>query len=303
MRRTVGFAALLAFVLPYSAGAERAVPVRGEKLFLWKASSATTQVYLLGSIHMAKKEIYPLAKEIEEAFERSKYLVVEVDQGKVDQAKIQQMVLERGMYKEGESLSTKLPKEKLKRVQELVEKVGIPMEQADRLKPWLLALSASILSLQKLGHDPQPGIEPHFLNAAKEKQKEVKELETVEFQLDLLSGFSDELQDLFISSTLEELDGTEKRMDRIFEAWKKGDAKEIEKITITDGMAKKPEMAPFKAKMLDDRNVGMAKKVEEYLKTKDVAFVVMGSAHLVGEKGVVELLRKKGVKVEQVERP
>lgn len=303
MRTTIGFAALLAFVLPHSAGAERAVPVRGEKLFLWKASSETTQVYLLGSIHMAKKEIYPLAKEIEEAFERSKFLVVEVDQGKVDQAKIQQMVFERGMYKEGESLSTKLPKEKLKRVQDLVEKVGIPMEQADRLKPWLLALSASIMSLQKLGYDPQQGIDQHFLNAAKEKKKEVKELETVEFQLDLLSGFSDELQDLFISSTLEELDGTEKRMDRIFEAWKKGDAKELEKITITEGMAKKPEMAPFKAKMLDDRNVGMAKKVEEYLKTKDVAFVVMGSAHLVGEKGVVELLRKKGVKVEQIERP
>ncbi len=303
MRRTVGFAALLAFALPLAAGTERAVPVRGEKLFLWKATSETTQVYLLGSIHMAKKEIYPLAKEIEQAFERSKYLVVEVDQGKVDPGKIQQMVLERGMYKEGESLSTKLPKEKLKRVQDLVEKVGIPMEQADRLKPWLLALTASVMSLQKLGYDPKQGIDQHFLDAAKEKGKEVKELETVEFQLDLLSGFSDELQDLFVSATLEELNVLEKQMDQIFGAWKKGDAKEMEKITLTEGMAKKPEMAPFKVKMLDDRNVGMAKKVEEYLKTKDVYFVVMGSAHLVGEKGVVELLRKKGVKVEQVERP
>ena len=45
----------------------------------------------------------------------------------------------------------------------------------------------------------------------------------------------------------------------------------------------------------------MAKKVEGYLKTKDVHFVVAGAAHMVGEKGIVKLLEKAGHKVEQIE--
>jgi uncharacterized protein len=289
-------------ILASSAQAERAA-VRGEKLFLWKASSDTTTVYLLGSIHMAKKELYPLAAEIEQAFERSKYLVVEADESMVDPAKLQQMVMDRGLYKEGESLSKTLTKEKLKNVETLVSKVGLTLEQVDRMKPWLLALTASVMNLQKLGYDPQQGIDRHFIKGAKDKGKEIRELESVEFQLDLLSGFSEDLQNLFVVSTADELEGVEKRMDQLFGLWKKGDDKGLEKLMITDGMAKHPEMAPLQKKMLDDRNVTMAQKVEGYLKTKDVHFVVVGSAHLVGEKGMCELLRKKGVKVEQVEHP
>jgi hypothetical protein len=54
--------------------------------------------------------------------------------------------------------------------------------------------------------------------------------------------------------------------------------------------------------MIDDRNDGMAKKIDGYLKTKDVHFVVAGAAHLMGEKGIVKLLEKAGYKVEQSKR-
>jgi uncharacterized protein len=53
-------------------------------------------------------------------------------------------------------------------------------------------------------------------------------------------------------------------------------------------------------KILDDRNVVMATKIEEYLKGKDPVFVVVGAAHIVGDKGVAKMLRNKGYKVEQV---
>jgi len=53
-------------------------------------------------------------------------------------------------------------------------------------------------------------------------------------------------------------------------------------------------------KLLDDRNVTMAAKVDEYLKGKDPVFVVVGAAHIVGDKGIAKLLRDKGYKVEQV---
>jgi uncharacterized protein len=53
-------------------------------------------------------------------------------------------------------------------------------------------------------------------------------------------------------------------------------------------------------KLLDDRNVTMAARLDEYLKGKEAAFVVVGAAHIIGEKGVARMLRDKGYKVEQV---
>ncbi len=290
MRRIVRCSAVL--VLLTSCG-----PSAPRKHFLWKVSSGTAQAWLLGSIHVARPELYPLAPEIEAAFAASRVLVVEADQGKADPERMKTLVVERGYYKEGEVR----PAEPVRKAaRELADKVGLPASEAERMKPWFLAINATVLHLQKLGFDPKHGIDRHFMNAARLAGKEIRELESSEFQFDLLSSFSDELQALFVASTLEDLAEAGPKMDRIFAAWKQGDVATLETLVVTEGLAKQPAMAPLKAKLLDDRNVGMAEKVAGYLKTGEVHFVVMGSAHLLGEKGVAELLRKKGLKVEQV---
>ncbi|HXX94763.1 MAG TPA: TraB/GumN family protein [Planctomycetota bacterium] len=292
---------VLAFLAPTDVRAER-FPSRGDRTFLWKVSSPSTTVYLLGSVHMAKKDLYPLAKPIEDAFARSKVLVVEADEGKMDPVEMQKLVLEKGFYPAGESLSTKLAPEKLKTVEALLGKLGLRLEQVNQMRPWYLAVTASVLALQKLAYDPQLGIDRHFIQAAKDQGKELKELESIQFQIDLLSGLSQDLQELFVAATLDEVDDVEKRMEKVMSAWKKGDDKELYRLLITEGMAKRPELAPLQKRLLDDRNEGMVKKVEEYLRTKDVHFVVAGAAHMIGEKGICELLRKKGYTVEQVEQ-
>jgi len=53
-------------------------------------------------------------------------------------------------------------------------------------------------------------------------------------------------------------------------------------------------------KLLDDRNVAMTGKMEEYLKGKEPIFVVVGAAHIIGDKGIAKQLRDKGYKVDQV---
>lgn len=293
----------LIVLLPAAAGAGRASDPAGDKRFLWKASSGSSHVYLLGSIHLAKKELYPLAPEIEKAFAASKILVVEADQAKVDPAALQRMVVERGLYPAGDSLSSKLPEARRKQALELAAKVGLPAAQAERMKPWFLALNATLMKMGALGYDPQYGIDRHFMEAARAKGLPIQELESTAFQLDLLSGFSDDLQGLFVASTLEDMDGVDKKMAQMFDLWKAGDAPGLEKVVLTEGMAKRPEMAPLRLKLFDERNAAMAEKVLGYLKTPDVHFVVMGAGHLLGEQGVVEILRRKGVSVAQVESP
>jgi uncharacterized protein YbaP (TraB family) len=169
------------------------------------------------------------------------------------------------------------------------------------MKPWFLSLTLSLLSIQKLGFAPEFGIDRHFTQAAREKKKDILELESMEFQIKLLAGFPEALQLKFLESTIEEAENTKERMDRIVAAWSKGDAASLEEEMLKKPLEKHPSQAELHAKLLDERNVGMAKKIGEYLKSKDVHFVVVGASHLIGDKGVVRLLQKDGVKVEQVE--
>jgi uncharacterized protein YbaP (TraB family) len=41
----------------------------------------------------------------------------------------------------------------------------------------------------------------------------------------------------------------------------------------------------------------MAEKIKEYLSTNNTYFVVVGAAHLVGDKGIAKLMEKAGCSV------
>jgi uncharacterized protein len=169
------------------------------------------------------------------------------------------------------------------------------------MKPWFVAMTLSVVSIQKLGYSPEFGIDRQFANRAKEQGKETLELESMEFQIKLLSGFSDDLQAKYLAATVEESGKSKEQMEKMVETWRSGEAAEFEKETITKPREKHPGLAEFHKKMIDDRNESMARTIEGYLKTKDVYFVIAGAAHLVGEKGIVKLLEKAGYKVEQME--
>ena len=193
MRRRLPWLVLTSLTLLVLPPTAPASVERGSKLFLWKASSPTTEVYLFGSIHLGKKEFYPLAKEIEGAFEKSKYLVVEADESKYDAGKLQQMAFEDGIYLPPDSLSKHASPDTMKALGALAEKLGLPAAGLEQMKPWLLSLTLSSMTLVKQGYSPDLGIDRHFTRAAKDKGKDILELESMEYQIKLLAGLSEEL--------------------------------------------------------------------------------------------------------------
>jgi len=170
------------------------------------------------------------------------------------------------------------------------------------MRPWLVSIMLAAGELQRLGLDPQLGIDLHFLKRAKEAGKGVLELESLEFQLELLSGFSPELQEQFLSYQIEQNDDIATVIDEMLAAWNVGDTKAIHAL-IHDYEKDDPSLKPAMKAFFDDRNVGMASKIVDYLKDpENTYFVVIGAGHLVGKQGVVELLRKAGdYKIEQME--
>ena len=52
--------------------------------------------------------------------------------------------------------------------------------------------------------------------------------------------------------------------------------------------------------MLDERNLGMRDRAVEWMQAGDKVFFAVGAGHLVGEAGLVTLLREAGYTVEQL---
>ena len=89
----------------------------------------------------------------------------------------------------------------------------------------------------------------------------------------------------------------EKEMDNLIKAWEMGNATKTEEV-LMQGLDEHPEILPIVDKIFYERNRKMVLKIEDYLGANDTCFVVVGAGHLVGEKGIIQLLKKKGYYVE-----
>jgi uncharacterized protein YbaP (TraB family) len=88
-------------------------------------------------------------------------------------------------------------------------------------------------------------------------------------------------------------------MDRFLQAWISGDTRAIERM-MTQSMTEDNRLSSIYEALVYDRNRKMASRVEDFLKARETYFVIVGAGHLIGEKGIVEILRKKGYLVEQM---
>jgi hypothetical protein len=269
----------------------------GGKNFLWKASSDSGVVYILGSIHFFKSELYPLDEKIDKAFGMSDVLAVEADINNIGEISPMKL-LERSLYPEGDSIEKHVSAGTMAFLKESLERTGMPPALFRVQKPWFIALTLTSLELMRLGFDPQYGIDNHFLSEALGKKK-VVELESMEYQIDLLSGLSDDEQEAFLLYTLRDLRTIDREADKLLGAWQTGNATAMEEIAIKSA-GSDAAMSGFLEKILYERNRNMASKIVGFLETKKTHFVVVGAAHLVGEKGILEILRSKGYSVEQM---
>ncbi len=90
-----------------------------------------------------------------------------------------------------------------------------------------------------------------------------------------------------------------KDMDSILKAWKNGDAGGIQSV-LEKSMRGDADMTSIAEKMFYGRNRDMTSKIERFLKTEKTYFVVVGAGHLVGKDGIVEILKTRGYRIEQL---
>ncbi|MCP5102540.1 MAG: TraB/GumN family protein [bacterium] len=268
------------------------------KSFLWEVDSAAGKHYLLGSIHLLKKEHYPLKKSIEDAFEKTDVLAVEIDLSPDKMMQQSLMLMQKGMYTGEETLKGNLSEKTYQLAQTKLKEMDMDITMFQKFRPWMLAMTITSMKMIKLGFAPTYGIDSYFMGKAAGK-KEIAELEGIDFQVKLFDGLSKEENEEFLLSSILEADHIEKEFAGMLDAWVSGDIEKMEKL-LTENTQKYPELQNLYKKLLDDRNERMVEKIVTYFKTGKKYLVMVGAAHMVGKKGVVQLLKDKGFKLKQL---
>lgn len=297
--RTTSRVALGVLMLAAAARAEGPATTRAAGVgMMWKVTSPTTVVYLVGSIHAASDDMYPLPEAMEAAFKESKVLVVEVDVTKANTFALAMKAMKDGMYGNGDTLDKHVPAETWKKLEAFCGDMGVPVATISGMKPWLAGVTLQGLVAMKAGLDPQQGIDMHFLKA--DAGKRVVELETAEGQLDLMAGLTEDEQLAMVDLTGEDAKSMQETLAKLMAAWKAGDEKMTEKLEAEEATTGGAAAKSIEKKLIEDRNGPMAEKIGKLAEGKEPVFVVVGAAHLLGEKGIVATLEKRGLKAERV---
>lgn len=267
-------------------------PTEQPQLFFWKTRSRLASAYLLGSIHVASDEIYPLDSRIERAFQQSDALVLEAD---LDQDALMEpmaLFVEQALLPPGESVYDALDPALAERLRDRLAELGLEPERMAGFKLWFVTMALSMRALEAAGYSGEHGIDMHFFRRARGKLP-VHALERSEDQLKLLMTMSD----LALEQDLEMvLSGAEaEQMRTMFEQWQRGDTRGLT-AQLDEMRAEYPELY---ADLFIKRNHVMADGVAALLEHPGTYFVVVGAGHLVGRDSVLELLERRGFPLER----
>lgn len=268
----------------------------GERTSLWKVSGGESTVYLLGSIHLLKAEDYPLDARIERTFDEAEVVVFEVDPDSLQAPSLQSYIMSNALFGEGETLSAALGDSLYAAASAQAESLGVDLGPMQMFRPWFVSITLALVEMQRMGFDPALGVEMHFDARAKEAGKTIRGLETGEYQLGLFVGLTADEQRNLLMHTLSQLSDIEKDLNAILAAWKAGDLGEVEE-TLNRSFKEFPGIYE---KLVTQRNRNWVGRIDEFLRDGRTHIVIVGVGHMPGEEGLIALLEKKGLKVEQM---
>ena len=286
MRLNLLLTALVLFILFTASGvwAESSV---------WVARSSKATVYLAGSFHILRASDYPLPAEFLRAYKDSRKIIFEVPPGETESPEYMEKFLSLAIYNDGTTLKEHITTAAYAKAESFCKERNYPLEQYQFFKPTFLVMTLTVSEMNKIGADPQKGIDNFFKEKAMQDGKALGSLETVDQQLSLLTSMDASLGSDQILESIGELKQMEVMLGELLAVWKKGDEAKMEELYIKD-LKLYPKLYQT---LIVDRNNKWARNIEEYLNGSGNTMVVVGAAHLIGADGLVNLLRKRGYKV------
>lgn len=282
-------------------------------LFYHVTGNDGQEMWILGTIHVGDERTGFLPQEIYDAFDASDALAVEFDMNEyADRMESDEnyaaTISSAYFYGDGSTIEDHLSSEEYP---ELYEHAVLMMKASGNYFSTVPYMKASVWSssidnfILQQGYrlTSSKGVDQRLLDLAEKVDKKILSMESAEFQVNMLNGYSDELQELLLEGSvyadaLEQRNGTYE----LFEAWCRGNEAELTEATADDTSdLTEEELAlydEYNNAMLIDRNHAMVETAIEYLESGETVFIAVGLAHVLGETGLVAGLRAAGYTVE-----
>jgi uncharacterized protein len=288
---------LVAVTLFYSCNAQKsAVKLKAspnDNTLLWEISGKKLAApsYLFGTFHLICKDDIPFGGQLKTAVQSVKEIYMELDMD--DPAAMMGGLFLMNM-KNDTTLKKLYTEAEYKKVDGFFkDSLHTPLTMFQKMKPFFLM---AMLYPKMLPCKTMSGVEQELMKLAKENKKEIKGLETMAFQAAVFDSIPYQKQAKELLKAIDSLQAYKKYFDTMVQVYKKQGLKEIQNLFTQSefGMAENQDI------LLDKRNKNWVKQLKEIMKKENI-FIAVGAGHLVGQMGLIELLRKEGYTVRPIE--
>jgi uncharacterized protein YbaP (TraB family) len=293
MKKSFSFVIMVAVVIYLFTAVFSTASAEG---LVWKVQKGKSVVYLGGTIHMLRANDYPLPEEYDKAYKDSEILVFETDMAELQSPGTQMRIMSESMLPEGQGLDDLLSISTYEALSDYCDAAGMPLAMLNQMKPSIVMISLLALELQKQGIGLD-GVDIYYHGRAVADGLGLVALESVDDQIGYLLSMGDGYEDEFILHSIEDMKEAGEQVEELIDAWREGDDEAMAELMIGDVKEKYPDIY---RDLFKGRNDKWLPGIEKLFMTPEKEFVLVGSAHLLGDDGIIEALRSKGYKINKV---
>lgn len=289
---------LAAFGLAAAAiGTSTAAEAKAAKPAMWQVYDRDTSIYLFGTVHLLPPGAQWRTPKFEAATRDAGTLVVETI---IDEKNPQAFAAELARLSVRPGLPPILDRvrpEKREALRAVIAKSGTPQAALDRMETWAAAFSLLQLQFKEMGVSGTDGVELTLRRSFAAAGKPIQQLETNSQQLGFFDGLPEVAQRELLEGAVESPAAAKRQFDAMLAAWMSGDVEAIGR-TFNAELASSPEL---REALLLRRNANWTYWLHSRLGQPGTVFVAVGAGHLAGQDSVVEMLKKRGLKVRRVQ--
>lgn len=265
-------------------------------------------IWLFGSIHVGQEDFYPLPDYVLTAFKNSDCLAVEADIIAFEKNLNKQIdALKCMIYTDGSSIKEHISEELYTKAVNILKDKNSYLSAIDMYYPVLWSSMIDSLLFKDIDADTDLGIDRYLIKEAYDSDKEIVEIESAEFQYNILSNFSPELQIFLLEQSIksfENKDITREDLTNMMNLWKSGDEKKFTKYLAEDSQNLTDDELKlyneYNESLIKNRNLTMTEYAQNALLSGKEVFICVGAAHVIGEGAMAQLLTQRGYNVELI---
>lgn len=268
-------------------------PLSTNNSLLWQISGngLSKPSYLYGTIHVISQDDYFLGKNVKQKLLKSEELIMEIDLKEMNLDALAAL----SILPDGKLIKDYMSDTDYNTLQSFMEdSIGIKkytFENAyGRLKPFYIE---QLIFFKYLGQEKE-SYEENFKKIAEQKNIPISGLETYDEQLKFLEEIPlvDQLKSMV--KTIKNYTEETNKLGQLVINYKAQNLTALAKNLDED-----EEDQTLKIKLLDKRNNNWIPKIKSTVQNK-TCFIAIGTGHLVGENGLINLLKKQGYTVEPI---